>query len=76
MQAHLNAFFRQRHPRINVRRIIIEVDEVVVALVELDAVRDKTPARGTWGQRAKLSRASELSIRAASLAELFQGLRG
>ena len=36
-QAHLDALFRQRHPRINIGRIIVVVNEDVVALAEIQA---------------------------------------
>ena len=41
-QAHLHAAFRQRHPRINVRRIIVVINEDVVAFAKFQSGGDKT----------------------------------
>ena len=41
-QAHFHAAFRQRHPRIDIRRIIVVVNEDVVALAKIQSGGDKT----------------------------------
>ena len=51
-QAHLDAFGGQRHPRINVRRIIVVVNEDVVAPAEFQAGGDEAQAqRGRADER-------------------------
>ena len=61
-QAHLHAFFRQRHPRINVGRIIVVIDEDVVALAKFQAGGDEAQRRARSARRARLRRAGSSTI--------------
>ena len=61
-QAHLDAFFRQRHPRINIRRIIVVVNQDVVAPAEFQPGGDEAQRRARSGRRARFRPAGSSAI--------------
>ena len=55
-QPHLDALLGQRHPRIDVRRVIVEINEDVIAAPKFQAARDKAQSEGCGPDKGRFLR--------------------